>query len=445
MKTEFVDVSDTRKQLVVEIPSTVVDAEIDRVAKDYGKAARIPGFRPARSRRKWCASASATRSSTTSRTISSRAPWTMPCGPRGGTRRHPDIKDVLRRGRPAPQVHGQFRDRPGIRSRRLRQPEAAPAEGRRRGRRRRAGAGAAAQRAARCRAGRRPPVEAGDTVDVDLVARDAWRARPTGTTACQSEIGAASNPPGFDDQLIGMAIGGRSASPVYPDDYSITELQGKTANYVVMLKGIKKRALSLTSTMSSRGIWASSRIWRALRTRVRQDLTAEAEHAAEREVRNDLLRQLAARVTFDVPEALIDREIERRTEEFVRRLIEQGIDPRQANIDWQSFRDNQRDPSRETVASALVLDEVARREQVAVESGELDAEIEKYAVATGRTSQASAGPAREEGRYLPSLHGGYVGRRRLTSCGRVLQSLRSELRRGSRRRPVQPSVRPLMD
>src|SRR6188508_3852713 len=46
MKTEFVDVSDTRKQLLVEIPSTVVDAEIERIARDYGKAARIPGFRP---------------------------------------------------------------------------------------------------------------------------------------------------------------------------------------------------------------------------------------------------------------------------------------------------------------------------------------------------------------------------------------------------------------
>ena len=46
MKTEFVDVTDTRKKLVVEIPSTVVDAEIDRVARDYSKAARIPGFRP---------------------------------------------------------------------------------------------------------------------------------------------------------------------------------------------------------------------------------------------------------------------------------------------------------------------------------------------------------------------------------------------------------------
>src|SRR6476661_4283562 len=46
MKTEFVDVSETRKNLVVEIPSTIVDAEIEKVARDYSKAARIPGFRP---------------------------------------------------------------------------------------------------------------------------------------------------------------------------------------------------------------------------------------------------------------------------------------------------------------------------------------------------------------------------------------------------------------
>src|SRR6266550_7165508 len=46
MKTEFIDVSDTRKNLVVEIDSDVVDQEIDKVARDYGKAAKIPGFRP---------------------------------------------------------------------------------------------------------------------------------------------------------------------------------------------------------------------------------------------------------------------------------------------------------------------------------------------------------------------------------------------------------------
>src|SRR6185369_15565181 len=46
MKSEFVDVNETRKNLVVEIDSHVVDAEIDKVSRDYGKAARIPGFRP---------------------------------------------------------------------------------------------------------------------------------------------------------------------------------------------------------------------------------------------------------------------------------------------------------------------------------------------------------------------------------------------------------------
>src|SRR6476660_4379314 len=46
MKAEFTDVNETRKNLVVEIDSDVVDQEIDKVARDYGKAARIPGFRP---------------------------------------------------------------------------------------------------------------------------------------------------------------------------------------------------------------------------------------------------------------------------------------------------------------------------------------------------------------------------------------------------------------
>src|SRR4029079_3728335 len=46
MKAEFVDVNETRKNLVVEIESDVVDQEIDKIARDYGKAARIPGFRP---------------------------------------------------------------------------------------------------------------------------------------------------------------------------------------------------------------------------------------------------------------------------------------------------------------------------------------------------------------------------------------------------------------
>src|ERR1700716_3420637 len=46
MKTEFVDVNETRKNVRVEIPTDVVNAEIDRIARDYSRKARIPGFRP---------------------------------------------------------------------------------------------------------------------------------------------------------------------------------------------------------------------------------------------------------------------------------------------------------------------------------------------------------------------------------------------------------------
>src|SRR6266446_2791978 len=46
MKSDLIDVNDTRKNLRVEIPSSVVDAEIDRIARNYSRTARIPGFRP---------------------------------------------------------------------------------------------------------------------------------------------------------------------------------------------------------------------------------------------------------------------------------------------------------------------------------------------------------------------------------------------------------------
>src|SRR4029079_3564908 len=49
MKADLVDVNETRKNLKVEIPSDVVDAQIDRVARDYSRKARIPGFRPGKS------------------------------------------------------------------------------------------------------------------------------------------------------------------------------------------------------------------------------------------------------------------------------------------------------------------------------------------------------------------------------------------------------------
>jgi len=397
MKTEFLDVSDTRKQLVVEIPSTVVDAEIDRVARDYSKAARIPGFRPGKVPTK------VVRQRFRDQILHDVAHDLIPRAVDDALRERgvepvdtPDIRDVLvEEGQPL-KFTANFETVPAFDpgdygTLQLRKPpvsleDDAVEQALERLR----------QRAARYEPVEARPVESGDTAVVDLV-RESSAEAPDTHEDVSVEIGAASNPPGFDDQVVGMTVGEERRFPVdYPADYSITELAGTTVHYGVTVKGIKKRVVPALDDEFAKDLGEFGDL-EALRTRVREDLTAEAERNSERELRNDLLRQLAARVTFDVPDALIDREIERRTEEFVRRLMDQGVDPRQANIDWQAFRDNQREPARENVASALVLDEVARRENLAVESEAVDAEIEKYAAATGRTSQAVRAKLEKDG------------------------------------------------
>jgi trigger factor len=80
--------------------------------------------------------------------------------------------------------------------------------------------------------------------------------------------------------------------------------------------------------------------------------------------------------------------VDRRVEEFVRRLIEQQIDPMRTNINWEEFRERQKEAAAEAVRSALVLDEVARREHITVSNEELDAEVGRYAERTGRTTAA---------------------------------------------------------
>jgi len=109
------------------------------------------------------------------------------------------------------------------------------------------------------------------------------------------------------------------------------------------------------------------------------------------------LKQLSDRVTFDLPPSLVEREMDRRIEEFASRLMQQKVDPRQAGIDWGQFRESQREPARASVASALALDEIARREGLTVSVEDIDKEIERFAVRAGRTPAALRAQLEKEG------------------------------------------------
>jgi trigger factor len=219
------------------------------------------------------------------------------------------------------------------------------------------------------------------------------------------DIGAPANPPGFDQELAGLAVGARKAFTVgYPADYAIAELAGTEVGYVVSVKAVRKRVVPALDDEFAKDVGDFESL-DALRTRVRADLQHEAAQEAERQVRMDLLQQLAGRVGFDVPATLVDREIDRRMEEFVRRLLEQQVDPMRANINWEEFRERQREPAVQAVRSALVLDEVARREGLTVADADVTREVERYAERSGRTPAAVRARLEKDG-GIARLHAG---------------------------------------
>jgi trigger factor len=412
MKTEFADVNATRKTVRVEIPTDVVNTEIDRVARDYSRKARVPGFRPGK---------------TPPRVIKQRfkdqilhdvahdlIPRAVDEALREGGLEAvdtPDVRDVtIEEGRPLtftasfdtvpPFDPGDLSTIAFRRASNAINDEALQA---------------ALQRL-RDRAARFEPVEGrgvdhGDTVVLDLERRDAGRekdAPPDVHKDASIELGAKANPPGFDEQLLGLEAGATKSFTIhYPADYPIGELANTDVSYTVTVKGLKRRVVPELDDEFAKDLGEFDTL-EALKARVREDLEHEATHAAEREDRAELMKQLATRLPFDVPPSMVEREVDRRLEEFARRLIDQQIDPRQAGIDWNAFRESQREVSREAVAAALVLDEVTRREQLDVTEEEAAREIERYAERTGRTPAAVRAALEKEG----GLSRVYAGLRR---------------------------------
>jgi trigger factor len=415
MKTEFIDVNETRKNVRVEIPSDVVDAEIDRVARGYSRTVKVPGFRPGK---------------TPPRVIKQRfkeqilhevAHDLIPRVVDDVLRERgvepvdtPDVREVtIEAGQPL-TFTASFDTVPAF------EPgEYSTLSLRRASSRVEDKAVDEALERLRQRAARFEPVEGrgidhGDTALVDL---ERWESasepdqdagtpaqatdpRKTGAETHKGvsvELGSSANPPGFDEQMLGLEPGTSKTFTIrFPTGYPAAELAGKAITYTVTVHGIKKRVLPLLDDEFAKDLGEFETL-DALRARVREDLEHEARHAAEREVRSDLLKQLASRVPFDVPASLVERELDRRVEDFARRLMEQRVDPRQAGIDWGAFREAQRDAAREAVAGALVLDEVARREHLEVSDDEADREIGRFAERAGRTPASVRARLEKEG------------------------------------------------
>lgn len=385
MHAELVEISETKKRLSIELPSEHVTAEVDRVAAGLAKKTRIPGFRqgkvPVRVVKQRfrdqvlydAANALVPRALDAALQLKGLEPVDTP-----------DVQEVvLEEGKPL-TFTATFETLPPFTvgdyaAITITKPSTAVSDE----------AVHEALEKLRERAARAEGVEGRGLIDGDLAVVDLERKDADGGTDAhtdvQIELGATANPPGFDAQLLGLEVGASKTFTVtYPADYSVTELAGTEMEYRVALKAIRRRVLPTLDDAFAKEMGGFESL-DALRARVRGDLEHEATHTADRETRAALTTQLAGKVPFDIPAALVDRELDRRLNEFARQLMDQGIDPRKAGLDWNAFRESQRTAAKEAVGAAIALDEIARQEHIEVTDGDIDAEIARYAQRVGRS------------------------------------------------------------
>jgi trigger factor len=397
MKTELTDVTETQKTISVEIPTDVVDAEFDRVARGYTKQARLPGFRPGK------VPQTLIKQRFREQILHDVMHGLIPRAVEEALQTRgiepvdtPDVRDVdLAEGRPL-KFTAAFETVPpfdpgDLSSITLRQASAQISD---------ADVDDMLRRL-RERAAKYETVDGRAIADDDAVVLDIDRTDAAGQVDHRDgvtvQLGASGNPPGFDAQLVGMNEGDSKTFAIqFPEDHSVPELANTQQTYSVTVKGIRRRVLPDLDDEFAKDIGPFDSL-SALRDHVRHDLEAEAQDNARRQVRSELFRQLSQRIPFELPTSLVDREMDRRVEEFARQLASQNVDPRQAGIDWGQFREAQREPAWNAVASALALDEIARREQITVMPEDVDKEIERFAVRAGRTPAALRAQLEKEG------------------------------------------------
>jgi trigger factor len=400
MKHELTETSATRKQLTFDVPADIVEQEVARVAANYSKSAKVPGFRQGK------VPAKVVRQRYMEQILDDVAHQLIPRLVTDALIERqlqpvaaPDIHDLhLKEGEPM-TFHAHFEVLPAIdpgayTGLALKKP-AAVLE---------VGAVDDTLEQLRQRAAKWKPVEdraaeTGDALLMDLTrtvkaalivmpGQQSNDEKPEVMQNVSVELGAPANPPGFDDNLMGVKPGDqRSFTTDYPSDYPMPELAGKSVHYDAAIKAIRRKDVMPLDDSFAKEV-SEFETLDALKEQVKKDLQHQAEHDADHAVRHDLLKMLSSRISGDVPAVLVERETERRLEDLIRRLMEQGVDPMKADINWQEFRERQKAGAEESVKSTLVLDEIAKREKIAATDEDVEAEIAKFAERAGHTPAA---------------------------------------------------------
>ena len=212
------------------------------------------------------------------------------------------------------------------------------------------------------------------------------------------EIGGKNTVPEFSQNLTGASAGDERVFDVsYPEDISDKRLAVKTFVYTVKVNGIKQKSMPDLNDDFAKELGEFTSLDQ-VRKQIRENMEAEKLHTAERESKDKLVAELVKRNEFEVPESLVDRQIDLRLERGLRALAAQGMKMEDLKkMDLPRLRAGQREQAVQDVKSSLLLERVADLEKIEVSDEEVNRELEALAKQSKQTSEAVRARLTEDG------------------------------------------------
>lgn len=216
------------------------------------------------------------------------------------------------------------------------------------------------------------------------------------------QIGSGSFIPGFEDQLVGAKIGEeKEVNVTFPEEYHSKDLAGKAAMFKCTIKSIKRKELPEINDELAKKVSKFDTL-DELKADIRKNLEENAERKAENDQKSAAIEQATNNITVDIPAVMIDNRVTAMIQEMAMRLEQQGMKLEQylqyAGTDIAKIREDYRETAEKNVKTDLMLEEVAKAEDIKVEAKDLDAEVAAMAAAYGATPQQVQKIIKEQGR-----------------------------------------------
>jgi trigger factor len=203
------------------------------------------------------------------------------------------------------------------------------------------------------------------------------------------ELGSNSFIPGFEAQIVGMSIGDdKDIEVTFPEDYQSEDLKGKAATFKVKLHEIKRKNLPELDDEFAKDVSEFDTL-EEFKADLTKRLEEKNEQAAKREKETLVVDQVAAAAQVDVPQVMIDSEVDFMFDDFANRLKTQGMNLEMYyQFSGQSeadLKDQMKSDAEKRVRNNLVLEAVAKAENIEVSDEDLNEELDKMAQTYKRT------------------------------------------------------------